>query len=351
LSGADIAGRPVERRAATLVALPLNGFDFDTLAPELAAGASGVLLLGSNPVPTDLAARIRAAGAHPGPDGPPLIMADQEGGGIQRLRGGVPVLAWPRELAATETVAQVQQQAAALGRAMAALGVNVDLAPVLDVDSGPGPSDDNPDGQRSFSGDPDTVSRYGVAFLQGLREGGVLPVVKHFPGLGGSTGNTDVRPAATKPIAALRAGGLTPFRAAISAGAPAVMISNATVPGMTTHPAGLSSAVIGGLLDNELGFTGLVVTDSLSAGAVTAATPSLGQAATDAIESGADLVLFGSTRTAADVAALSAAGIQVSFQQIVAALASAVNSGALTPTRLDAAVTAVLRARGVRLCG
>jgi beta-N-acetylhexosaminidase len=176
-------------------------------------------------------------------------------------------------------------------------------------------------------------------------------VVKHFPGLGGSTGNTDVRPAATKPIAQLRTDDLGPFRAAITAGAPAVMISNATVPGLSTHPASLSSAVVGGLLRGQLGFTGLVVTDSLSAGAVTAATSSLGEAAADAIESGADLVLFGSTRTAADVAALSKDRLSASFQQIVAALRTALDSGALTDARLDAAVTAVLRARGVSICG
>jgi beta-N-acetylhexosaminidase len=316
----------------------------------LAAGAGGVLLLGSTSAPADLATRIRAAGRRAGSVAPPLVMADEEGGGVQRLRGAVPDLPWPRDLARTADDEQVQDQAAALGRAMAGLGVTVDLAPVLDVDARPGPSDDNPDGRRSFSGSSGVVSRYGVAFLQGLRAGGVLPVVKHFPGLGGSTGNTDARPAATKPIAQLRADDLAPFRAAITAGAPAVMISNATVPGLTTHPAGLSSAVIGGLLRGQLGFTGLVLTDSLSAGAVTAVTSSLGEAATDAIESGADLVLFGSTRTPADVAALSADRLQSSFQQIVAALQTALSTGALSRSRLDEAVTAVLRARGAQLC-
>jgi beta-N-acetylhexosaminidase len=277
-------------------------------------------------------------------------MADQEGGGIQRLRGAIPDLPWPRELAATNTVAQVRAKAAAWGRAMAALGVTMDLAPVLDVDDRPGPSSDNPDGKRAFSGDPATVSRYGVAFMQGLRDGGVLPVVKHFPGLGGTTGNTDDRPAPTKPIATLRAGDLTPFRDAIAAGAPAVMIANATVPGMTTHPAGLSSAVIGTLLRGELGFTGLVVTDSLSAGAVTAVTKNLGEAAADAVESGADLVLFGDTSSASHRAALSGPAVQESFDQIVAALRAAHDSGALPDDRLNAAVSNVLRARGVAPC-
>jgi beta-N-acetylhexosaminidase len=351
LSATDIAGWPVDRRAATVIAMPLNGFDFGTITTELAAGAGGVLLLGTSTPPADLAARIHAAGAAAGGVAPPLVMADEEGGGVQRLLGAVPDLPWPRDLASTEDDERIELQAAGLGRAMAALGVNVDLAPVLDVDARPGPSDTDPDGQRSFSGDPAVVSRDGVAFMRGLREGGVLPVVKHFPGLGGATGNTDVRPASTKPIAELRADDLGPFRAAITAGAPAVMISNATVPGESTHPASLSSAVIDGLLRGQLGFTGLVVTDSLSAGAVTAATASLGEAAADAIESGADLVLFGSTRTDADVAALSADRLLASFQQVVAALRAALASGALTDVRLNAADAAVLRARGTDVCG
>jgi len=189
-----------------------------------------------------------------------------------------------------------------------------------------------------------------VAFMQGLRAGGVIPVVKHFPGLGGTTGNTDARPAPTKPLATLRAGDLTPFRDAIAAGAPAVMMANATVPGLTTHPAGLSSAAIGTLLRGQLGFTGLVVTDSLSAGAVTAVTENLGEAAADAIESGADLLLFGDTSSASHRAALSGPAVQESFDRIVAAVGAALTSGALRPDRLDDAVRHVLRARGAVVC-
>jgi beta-N-acetylhexosaminidase len=350
LSAAAIAGWPVERRAATLTTLPVLNFDLAVVHPELVAGATGVLFLGSDPAPSDLAKRIHVAVAAAPPPGVPLVMADQEGGGIQRLRSAIPDLPWPRELAATNTVAQVRAKAAAWGRAMAALGVTMDLAPVLDVDDRPGPSTDNPDGKRAFSGDPATVSRYGVAFMEGLRDGGVIPVVKHFPGLGGTTGNTDARPAPTKPLATLRAGDLNPFRDAIAAGAPAVMIANATVPGLTTHPAGLSSAAIGTLLRGELGFTGLVVTDSLSAGAVTAVTKNLGEAAADAVESGADLLLFGDTSSASHRAALSGPAVQESFDQIVAAIRAAHDSGALREDRLNAAVTHVLRARGVALC-
>jgi beta-N-acetylhexosaminidase len=349
-SAADIAAWPIERRAAAVVVLPVLDFDIAGVTPLLERGAAGVLFLGSDPAPSDLRVRIRKAVAKASLPGGPLISADQEGGGIQRLGRSVPDLPWPADLAKESTPDQVRSKAETLARAMAQLGVNVDLAPVLDVDDRAGPSADNPDGKRSFSGDPATASKYGLAFMQGLIDGGVLPVVKHFPGLGGTTGNTDVRAAPTKPIATLRTNDLTVFQDAVTAGAPAVMIANATVPGLTNHPAGLSSAVIGGLLRKELGFDGLVVTDSLSAGAVRAYAKTLGEAVADAIESGADLVLFGSTLSASDRADLSPAALADSFDEIVGALRTAVASGALTDQRLNDAVTSVLRATGAELC-
>jgi beta-N-acetylhexosaminidase len=316
----------------------------------VSAGAGGILFLGSAPPPSDLAGQLQAALAGASPELAPLVMADEEGGGVQRLAGAVPSLPWARDLARSSTPAQVQALATQLGRAMKQLGVNVDLAPVLDADGGTGPTVTDADGSRSFSPDPNVAARYGVAFLQGLRAGGATPVVKHFPGLGGSLGNTDVGPATTLPIATLRSGGLLPFQAAITEGAPAVMVSNATVPGLTTRPASVSSSAIDGLLRHDLGFSGLVLTDSLSAGAITQAGFSLPAAATEAVEAGADMVLFGSTLTAAETALLTPANVARSVNEIVAAIVAAARTGALPLPRLDEAVGHVLAIKGVDLC-
>jgi len=226
---------------------------------------------------------------------------------------------------------------------MRAAGVTVDLAPVLDVDNRPGPSASNPDGARSFSGDPPTVASYGVAFMRGLEAAGVTAVVKHFPGLGGSVGNTDVKPATTHEQ-------LEPFRAAIAAGAPAVMVANAAVSGVTPLPATLSHAVITGMLRGQLGFTGLIVTDSLSAGAVQHATSSLAEAVVRSLVAGADLVLFGSTLTAAQTEALQPAAVQRTFDSLIAAVVAGVRDGQLSTARLDAAVGAVVAAQHRSLC-
>ena len=119
----------------------------------------------------------------------------------------------------------------------------MDLAPVLDVDGGQGPDNQDPDGTRSFSDREAIASADGLAFAAGLEAGGVVPVVKHFPGLGGSTGNTDVMSAATPPWSTLKRVGLVPFENAVDAKIPAVMISNATIPGLTALPASVSPSV------------------------------------------------------------------------------------------------------------
>jgi beta-N-acetylhexosaminidase len=311
-----------------------------------------VLFLGSAPAPADLAARIRTAGAlaagvsaagpPAAPLAAPLVMADEEGGGVQRLAALTGSLPWPRQMAASETPAQVRTQVELVAQRMRAAGVAMDLAPVLDADGGAGPNATDPDGQRSFSAEPAVVTAYGGAFAAGLEAGGVVPVAKHFPGLGGASGNTDNGAAQTLPLASLQAGAMAPFAAAIAAGIPAVMVANATVPGLTSGPASLSPAAIGGLLRTTLHFSGLVLTDSLSAGAIAAAGYTLPEAAAAAVEAGADLVLFGSTLTAADTALLTPANVAASFRSIVAALEAAAAAGQLPAARLDQAVRDVL---------
>jgi beta-N-acetylhexosaminidase len=220
----------------------------------------------------------------------------------------------------------------------------MDLAPVLDVDGRnvePGATD--PDGYRSFGGAVGVVTADGEAFARGLTEAHVIPVVKHFPGLGGSTGNTDNGAAATRPWPVLEGSALHTFAAAITAGTPAVMVSNARVPGLTPLPASISSKVMTGVLRGQLHFAGLIVTDSLTAGAIAAVPLSVPAAAVDAIASGADLVLLGDAGSAAADARLAVS--------VANAIAAAVTRGTLTRTVLQGAAAHVLASRGVEACG
>lgn len=337
------------KKAAQLIVLPSLDFNIDALSPSIAAGAGGVLFLGGAPAPPDLAARIAQARSLVPPGTAFVTMADEEGGGVQRLGNLVGSLPWPRQMAADYSTAQVTAMATAMARKMRSAGVNMDLAPVLDVDGGVGPSSSNPDGLRSFSALPTVAGLYGDAFIQGLEAGGVIPVAKHFPGLGGSSANTDYGPARTQPLSVLQSGGLVPFRIALAHGLGAIMVSNAIVPGLTSVPASVSPVAIDGQLRTTMGFRGLVLTDSLSSRAIIQAGYTLQSAAVASIEAGADMILFGSTLTPADTAAQLPAHVAFVFNSMVDALVRAVQAGSLSQARLNQAVLHVLSATGARL--
>src|SRR5438309_1525396 len=326
------------RLAQQTVVIPVDENNVMSVKSEVAAGAGGVILFGSS-APTNLGAQLQALNAV-APDGiKPFIMTDEEGGVVQRMANLVGSIPSARQMGATMTPAQIEELAFGLAQRLRAANVTMDLAPVLDVDGGQGPNNLNADGTRSFSANVATASNDGVAFATGLRRGGIIPVVKHFPGLGGATGNTDVTAAATQSWSALQSG-LSAFEAAIAAHLPAVMVANATVPGLTNQPASVSPAVINGILRGRFGFQGLVITDSLSAVALSASGYTVPRAAVAALVAGADMILYNADPST--VAAVTS--------QTVSAIVSAVNAGALSRAALEAAVGRVLTAKGVDLC-
>jgi beta-N-acetylhexosaminidase len=325
--------------AEQTVVIPVDESNVASVASEVAAGAGGVILFGSS-APATLGAQLQRLAAL-APNGvAPLVMTDEEGGDVQRMANLVGSVPSARQMGATMTPSQIGRLATALARRMRAAGVTMDLAAVLDVDGGQGPNDRNPGGTRSFSADATIASADGLAFDAGLQAGGIVPVVKHFPGLGQASGNTDVAPASTQPWSSLQRAGLLPFENAFASGAPVVMIANATVPGLSTLPASISPVVMTTVLRDQLGFRGLVMTDSLSAGALAHIGYSVPKAVVAAISAGADMVLY--TAAAAQVASVTSA--------TVAALVAAVNAGTLTRDRLAAAVANILVAKNVHLC-
>ncbi len=138
---------PIARRAAAVIVAPVLNFDMATVAAATGAGAGGLLLLGGASPPPSLGSQLRSTISAERPSFPPLVMADQEGGGVQRLAPAVTPIPWPRDMADTMTADQIQQLATTLGRQMRALGVNVDLAPVLDVDAGTARASPTPTGR------------------------------------------------------------------------------------------------------------------------------------------------------------------------------------------------------------
>lgn len=320
------------RLAAQTVVVPVDQGALAAARPEISAGVGGVLLTGTSP--HNLGQQIAQLKGAASPVAP-LFMTDEEGGTVQRLSAVVGNVPSARQMGETMDPAAIKGLARSLGRKMYALGITVDLAPVLDADGGVGPSATDPDGTRSFSPNIGVAARDGLAFAEGLQQAGVTPVVKHFPGLGQSTGNTDFVAAKTLPWTTLSTHGLVPFAAAVRAGLPAVMVADAVVPGLTGVPASISPAAVTAVLRRQLGFKGLVVTDSLSTPAITASGYRLPVAVVDALKAGVDMVLFDATT----------ATLATTTSAVTSAITGAVASGGLSRARLVAAATAVLRAK------
>jgi beta-N-acetylhexosaminidase len=200
---------------------------------------------------------------------PLLLMTDQEGGEVRRLPGE-PVLSEKQIGESAHPAAAARAAGTGAGQNLHGVGMNVNLAPVLDVYRSPGDFDDQ--FQRSYSMNPRVVSRLGAAFVRAQQATGVAATVKHFPGLGAASAgqNTDERPVTLNvSLRDLRAVDEYPYRAAIASGVKLVMVSWATYPALDAkRPAGLSATIVGGELRQRLGFTGVTITDALEAGAL-----------------------------------------------------------------------------------
>jgi beta-N-acetylhexosaminidase len=164
------------RLAAQTVIVPVTETDVSTVGPEVSDGAGGVILFGSA-APANLGVQVVALNSRAPARLRPVVMTDEEGGGVQQMANLVGSLPWARFMGATWTPAYITSQVAVIARRMASFGITMDLAPVVDVDGRdvpPGSTD--PDGWRSFSSNTSVVTQDGLAFARGLEQGGVVPV-------------------------------------------------------------------------------------------------------------------------------------------------------------------------------
>ncbi|BCL16840.1 hydrolase [Micromonospora sagamiensis] len=256
----------------------------------LGEGLGSVVLFARNVVDPAQVAALTAALRAERPD--VIVAIDEEGGDVTRIESG-PGSSRPGNLAlgAVDDPALTEEVARDLGVELAAAGVTLNYAPDADVNSNP----DNPViGVRAFGADPALVARHTAAWVRGLQAGGVAACAKHFPGHGDTRVDShhDL-PRITADRARLDTGELVPFRAAIAAGAQAVMTGHLLVPALDpTLPATLSRRVLTDLLRDELGFHGVVVTDAVEMRAV-ADTYGLTGVAVRALAAGADAICVG----------------------------------------------------------
>jgi beta-N-acetylhexosaminidase len=254
-----------------------------------------------------------------------LIGIDEEGGDVTRLEvaGGS---SYPGNgaLGAVDDVELTERIAASIAADLAAVGVNLDFAPVADVNANPA----NPViGIRSFGADYDLVSRHVAAFVGGLQAHGVAACAKHFPGHGTTQADSHLElPVVTDDVGP----GLEPFRAAIAAGVDSIMTAHVLVPALDDLPATLSREIVGGLLREELGFDGLVIADALEMKAVSE-TYGIERSGVLAIAAGVDALLIGH-----DLG-------EDAVNAVRAALVRAVSAGELDEGRLREAAGRVAR--------
>jgi beta-N-acetylhexosaminidase len=266
-----IASWPLEQRVAQLLMVGVGGI-------FIGGEATGIFVDGS-------LARLSSLPI------PPLVAVDDEGGRVQRidqLAGPIPSA---RTMAQTMTPVQVHDIALERGRALRNAGVTMDLAPVVDVSS---QSSGQVIGDRSFGNDAGVVAEYAGAFASGLREAGVIPVLKHFPGHGHATGDSHRQAAVTPPLGDLQAVDLVPYRRLLPEAQFGVMIGHLDVPGLTApnEPASVSPGAVNDLLRTQLGYRGFVITDDLSEMEAIRRRHGVPEAARLALAAGGDMALF-----------------------------------------------------------
>lgn len=225
-----------------------------------------------------------------GHSSPLLIAIDQENGMVQRLKHGVTQLPGNMALGATGSEQLAYEVALATGRELSALGINMNLAPVVDVNNNPA----NPViGTRSFGEEPSLVGRLGAAQVRGYREAGVISTLKHFPGHGDTSVDSHLAlPIVPHPMQRLEAIELIPFKLCIDAGADCVMTAHVAFPALTgdTQPATLSPVVLRDLLRQRLGFDGVIISDCLEMNAIST-TVGVADGSVQTLQASADLVL------------------------------------------------------------
>jgi beta-N-acetylhexosaminidase len=311
-----VAGRPAPHRQAPLSPLlaqlsnaQLAGqrviYSYNGLRPPASllrlirhGKAAGVIFFGSNIASkTQIAGvvsrldKANARASNPLRSIPLLLMTDQEGGEVRRLPGA-PLLSEKQIGESGHPAVQAKKAGTGAGKNLASVGMNVNLAPVLDVYRTPGDFDDQ--FGRSYSRNPKKVSYLGADFITAQQAVGVAATGKHFPGLGAASAsqNTDERPVTLNVSKHnLRTIDEFPYKAAISHGVKLVMASWAVYPALDPgRPAGLSRTIVQGELRNRLGFKGVTITDALEAGALRSY-GSTAHRATLAARAGMDLIL------------------------------------------------------------
>ncbi|ARI75869.1 beta-N-acetylhexosaminidase [Halobacillus mangrovi] len=331
---ATVSKMPLEERITQLFYVGVEG---TTLTPSeekmIADGkVGGVIFLGRNIQNSDqfqsLVNGVKKANAT---NPTPLFLGvDEEGGRVSRIPTPLKKLPSSYEIGAENDPELAFTAGELLARKVKAFGLNMNFAPVLDINNNP---DNQVIGDRSFGDTPKRVTQMGVAEMKGIQSEGIIPVLKHFPGHGDTSVDSHVNlPVIEKSMSQIDDFELNPFKEAIDQGADAVMTAHILFPELDEEqPATFSSTIIQNLLREKADFDGLVITDDMGMGAISK-NFGTNEAAINAIQAGSDMVLLTDTRNK-------------NFNRVKEALLKAVKEGAISEKQIDDSVTRILRTK------
>ncbi len=330
-----ILGRlTLPQKIAQMLMVGLPGPTLDAVALQRVSqqGVGGVILLETNLTSPQQAAQFTAAlqaeAMQNGPSLPLLVGWNQEGGTVHRRTAGITHFPSAMALGAANRPDLLDDIGMAVGQEMLSLGVNVNFAPVLDINNNPA----NPViGLRSFGETPQIAQLLGIPYITGQQQAGIIAVAKHFPGHGNVTVDSHISlPLLDSSMEGLQQTELPPFQSALDAGVAAVMVAHLQIPAVEPSgaPSTLSRNIVTGLLREQMGFDGVVMTDDMGMGAILNSY-TLEEATILAVEAGNDLLLSVETQSYAE--------------RMQTALQNAVANGRISEERINQSVRRLIR--------
>jgi beta-N-acetylhexosaminidase len=258
---------------------------------------------------------------------PLLLGVDQEGGRVTRLPGGLVNFPPNKQIGQINNPDFSYKVGTLLGRELKEFGLNLDFAPVLDINSNP----NNPViGDRSFGDNAEIVSKLGIQTMRGIQSQNVITTIKHFPGHGDTSVDSHLDlPIVNKSLKELKELELIPFERAINQGGDVVMVAHILLPQLDkTNPGTMSKAVMTDLLRKQLGFTGVIITDDMTMGAITEHFD-IGKAAVESVKAGSDIILVGHDYN--------------NVVKIISSLKAAVQNGEISEQRLNESIERIIQ--------
>lgn len=324
-----VSGMTLNEKIGQMILAGITGTTMDTNTRNLITqyNVGGIIFYKNNLVnpwqAVQLVNQIKAVNAT---NLPLLLSVDEEGGRITRLPGGLVNLPSNQQIGVVNNQKFSYKVGAILGEELKSFGLNMDFAPVLDINSNP----NNPViGDRSFGDNAKLVSRLGIQTMKGIQSQNIIATIKHFPGHGDTSVDSHLElPIVNKSLKELKELELIPFERTIKKGADVVMVAHILLPQLDPqNPASMSKTVMSDILRNQLDFEGVIITDDMTMRAITDHFD-IGRAAVESVKSGSDIILVGHHYK--------------NVVETISSLKSAVQKGEISEQRINESVARII---------